>query len=142
MTKKVKIKLPAYPDLGRRIKQGQYLGVGGILKWENNFILVVNLKHPSRKWSFITGGVRTGEKTEKAIIREIKEETNLKAKIQKEICFLEADNLADKKVKIYIYQCQGKGIPKPGEEIRALGIFKELPSNLHPLWQKILRTIK
>ena len=139
MIKKIKIKLPVYSDLNKRIKQGQYLGVGGILKWENNFILVANLKHPSKKWSFITVGVKPNEKPKEAIIREIKEETNLKAKIEKEICLLEASNLAGKKVNIYIYQCRGTGIPKPGKDIKALGIFKELPSNLHPLCQKILK---
>ncbi len=139
MLKKISIKLPLDKELKRRIyKEKQTIGVGGILKWRNNFILVTNLKHSQNKWSFITGGVEKNETPKQAIIREIKEETYLKAKINKKLCLLEAVNISDCKVVIHIYECEGQGIPRPGDGIKAVGIFSKMPNDLHPLCDLII----
>jgi len=67
-----------------RVNQQKYINpipvVMGLVKKDNKVLVVKNnkaLKH----WQLVTGFVNPGESAEQAIIREAKEETNLKTKI-------------------------------------------------------------
>lgn len=140
MVKKIPINLPLSEDLKKRIyKEKKTIGVGGILKWRNNFIFVANSKHSYKEWSFPTGSVEKNETPEEAIIREIKEETHLKAKINKKLCILEAINISDCKVVIHIYECEGRGVPLPGDGVKAIGTFSKIPDDLHPLCNLVIK---
>ena len=56
--------------------------VGVIIK-ENKILLMRRMKNGQEYYVFPGGGVKEGESTETAIIREIKEELSLDAKIDK-----------------------------------------------------------
>ena len=56
--------------------------VMGIIKRKDEF-LVVKKKKESEYWALVAGFVEAGESIEKAIEREVKEETNIKARTKK-----------------------------------------------------------
>lgn len=62
---------------------------------DNNVLLIHRLKDGLDYFVFPGGGIEEGESPEEAMIREIKEETNLDAKINKKL--LEYDNENDKR---------------------------------------------
>ena len=58
--------------------------VAGIVQYKNKVLLLrrsEKMKNSPNKWCFVTGIVRKGETLEKAVLREIKEETGLKGNI-------------------------------------------------------------
>lgn len=137
MIEKIKIKLPFAKELKKRIiKREKNIGVGCILKWNGFYIFVINANHPVKEWSFPTGKVEKNELPEHAIIREIKEETNLNAKIIKKLYILKPTNIPNSE--IIIYECLGKGIPVPAKDIKCLGVFRIPPSNLNKICKKII----
>lgn len=138
MIEKIKIKLPLTKELKKRInKEEKNIGVGSILKWEGFYIFLINANHPTKEWAFPTGKVEKNELSEQAIIREIKEETNLDAKIIKKLYILKPINIQNSE--IIIYECEGKGVPMPAKDIESLGIFRVSPHNLNKICQKILK---
>ncbi len=60
----------------KKLSQGPYLTVDGIVEYEGGVVLVERF-HPPLGWALPGGFVDYGESTEQAIKREIKEETNL-----------------------------------------------------------------
>jgi len=138
MIEKIKIKLPLTKELKKRIdKEEKNIGVGSILRWEGFYIFLINANHSIKEWSFPTGKVEKNELPEQAIIREIKEETNLNAEIIKKLYILKPTNIPNSE--IIIYECKGKGAPVPAKDIESLGIFRVPPSNLNKICQKILK---
>lgn len=138
MTGKIKVELPFKEELKKRInKKEKNIGVGGVLKWNGFYIFLINARYPIKEWSFPTGKVKKNELPEQSIIREIKEETNLDAKIIKKLYILKPVNIPNSE--IIIYECEGKGIPIPAKDIESLGIFRVPPSNLNKICQKILK---
>lgn len=107
--------------------------------WKGFYIYLINVNHPVKEWAFPTGKVEKNETPEKAIIREIKEETNLDAKIIKKLYILEPVNLLNSEIIIYV--CEAKGIPIPSNDIESLGIFRTHPSNLNKICQQILKKL-
>lgn len=59
--------------------------VAGILVYKNKLVLVKPNYFPNNKWALVAGYVERGESAEQALIREVKEETNLNVKIIKPI---------------------------------------------------------
>lgn len=122
-------------------KSGKNLGVAGILKWKNNFVFVINLKPPFKDWIFPSGEVKNYETPEDAILREIREETNLIARIKRKRCILKLNNVKDSK--IIVFECEAiNGSALPGKNIKAVGMFKKIPDSLNPICLKILSKIK
>lgn len=141
MIEKIKIKLPFTKELKKRINKGEKnIGVGCILIWKGFYIFLINANHPVKEWSFPTGKVEKNETPEQAVIREIKEETNLDAKIIKKFCILEPVNILNSE--IIIYECEAKGIPVPANDIESLGVFKTPPSNLNKICRQILKKLE
>ena len=69
-----------------RKSQGKYISpvptVMGVVKQKDKF-LVVKKKRTQTTWGFITGFVEAGESIERAIEREVEEETGVKIKVKK-----------------------------------------------------------
>lgn len=57
--------------------------VTGVLIEDNRLLLVKQRVRAERDWSLPGGGVESGETLEKAIIREIKEETGLDVSVKR-----------------------------------------------------------
>jgi 8-oxo-dGTP diphosphatase len=57
------------------------VAVSALIRDENNKVLL--MKHPKRGWEFPGGQVETGEDLISALIREIEEETGIKARIDR-----------------------------------------------------------
>lgn len=58
----------------------------GVIQFKGKILLLKRSKtkkHSPNLWEFVSGFLRKGESAEEAILREIKEETNLKGKIKK-----------------------------------------------------------
>lgn len=139
----LKVKFPLTKQLKNRIaenikKNGENVAVAGLIKQNNYYLLVKNEKPPFNKdWIFPAGGVEDKEDPKTAIKREILEETNLNVTVGKIYCTLVLSEL--KKSKIIVYTCKIKsGNLRPGKNIKAVGMFKILPSNLHQICKKIL----
>jgi len=64
---------------------GSVVAVGGIIEYKKEILLVKTHKWDGR-YSIVGGRVRRNERLDEALIREIKEETGLKAVIGKHIC--------------------------------------------------------
>lgn len=64
--------------------------VSGIIFIEKKLVLVQHKKNNKEYWVFPGGRVEFGEKAEKAIVREIKEELNIKSKVIKFLFYNES----------------------------------------------------
>lgn len=96
------------------------LTVRGIIKNDANEILIVK-RHPKSKtdpemWELPGGKVESGEFFADALVREIKEETNLDVKIGDFAEAIQNDYAHKRTVQIMMYLCDVKGEIKISEE--------------------------
>lgn len=69
-------------DLRREYPSQPIVGVGAVILQEDKILLAKRGSEPGKgKWSVPGGLVELGEKLEKAVVREVKEETNLDVEI-------------------------------------------------------------
>ena len=89
-----------------------YFVVTGVVKNGNKFLILKkspkDYNYPSR-WSFCSGYVKEFESAEDGVLREIKEETGLTAKIMKKgKLFQKDDNKSGKSWVIMVFLCEAK----------------------------------
>lgn len=84
--------------------------VTGVIKHNNKFLILKKApddRNYPNKWSFCSGFVKEFESAEDSCLREIKEETGLKAKIIKAGKIIEViDKKKDKRWVIAVYLCE------------------------------------
>ena len=84
--------------------------VTGILKYKDKFLILKKSsddRNYPNKWSFCSGFVKEFEPGEDTVIREIKEETGLDAKIVKKGGIIEViDKEKDKRWVVAVYLCE------------------------------------
>ncbi len=87
--------------------------VTGVIKNNNKFLILKKApddRNYPNKWSFCSGFVKEFEPAEDSCLREIKEETGLKAKIIKVGEIIEViDKKKDKRWIIAVYLCESDG---------------------------------
>src|SRR3989338_2427952 len=87
-------------------------GVVGIIAGENGKLLLLHRALHWKGWEFPKGGVEAGESEEKALLREIEEETGLKAeiatKLPYEISYVSGNE--DVRQKVFLSRCKEVGI--------------------------------
>ena len=118
--------------ISKKISAGPFLTVDGIIEYDGG-IVMIERSNPPLGWALPGGFVDYGESVEKAVAREIKEETGL-------------DFLNFKQFKIYskgnrdprfhtasvVFIGKGKGNLKADSDAKAAGVFKldSLPENI------------
>ncbi|WP_373515764.1 NUDIX hydrolase [Persicitalea sp.] len=90
---------------------------GGIVLKNNQWLLMFRRK----KWDLPKGKLDPGERSRKAAVREIEEETGVKAKIKSKICttwhtYTLQNNRIMKRTKWYVLECQNDTAMKPQAE--------------------------
>jgi 8-oxo-dGTP diphosphatase len=71
-----------WKDLRREYPSQPIIGVGAVIVQEGKILLAKRGSEPGKgKWSVPGGLVELGEKLEKAVVREVKEETNLDVEV-------------------------------------------------------------
>jgi 8-oxo-dGTP diphosphatase len=100
------------------------LGVGGVL-WHNNKVLLVQRKHNPGKgmWTIPGGYVDQGESIGDAVIREIHEETGIKAKPLSIIALRDQPGEKHDAYIIFLMQFLGGNLQAQLEEVSNLGFF-------------------
>ena len=121
-----------------RYPKTPYLSVDGIIKIFNpNFLGIVLIKRKNSPFGFaLPGGfVDIGEKVEDALIREMKEETNLDVKIQR-LLGVYSDPNRDLRFHTVscIFVCNAFSLPKAGDDAKEAFVVKleEIP------WDKLV----
>jgi len=107
------------------VNWGNYsLGVGGVL-WNNDKVLLVQRGHNPGKgmWTIPGGYVDQGESIGEAIIREIQEETGIKAKPLSIIGFRDCPAEKHDTYIIFLMQFLGGNLQGQLEEVSDLGFF-------------------
>jgi len=110
--------------ISKKISQGPFLTVDGIVKYKGG-IVMVERKNPPFGWALPGGFVDWGESVEEAVIREVKEETNL-------------DFVNIRQFKVYsqpqrdprfhtvsvVFVGKGKGVLKASSDAKNVKVFK------------------
>ena len=117
------------------------LTVDAVIMYNEGIVLIKRKIPPFKGMYAIPGGhVEYGEKTEKAVIREVKEETGLNFKI-KGIVGVYSDPKRDPRghyVSIAYYG-NGKGKLKPGDDAKEVCVVFKIPSKLAFDHKKMLK---
>ncbi|RUM59650.1 MAG: NUDIX hydrolase [Persephonella sp.] len=107
-----------------------YLAVDGIIKlfdYEDNFIGIVLIERKNHPVGLaLPGGfVEVGETVEEALIREMKEETNLDVEII-ELFNVYSDPDRDPRFHTVslVFKCKAKGIPKASSDAKSVKVYK------------------
>lgn len=111
-----------------------HLSVDGIIKLYNNNvfqgIVLIKRVNPPLGLALPGGFVDIGESVEDALIREMKEETNLDVKIQS-LLGIYSNPKRDPRFHTAsaVYICKAKGTPKAGDDAKSVYIYKldEIP---------------
>jgi 8-oxo-dGTP diphosphatase len=118
----------------------QYIKSAVLIKRDGKFLLVKeNAAHVRGLWNWPQGKVEKGETTEKAAIREAKEETGLDIKLEKPLGVL-INTFADtKKLHVYTASILGGEIDFPTNEIMDVQFFtfeqiEEMRDQLVGVW--------
>jgi 8-oxo-dGTP diphosphatase len=110
------------------IRPTPFLTVDGIIKIFNpdfQGIVLIKRKNPPLGYALPGGFVDYGEKVEEALIREMKEETNLDIKIEK-LLGVYSDPLRDPRVHTAscVFVCNADNLPKAGDDAKETIVFK------------------
>ena len=106
-----------------------YLAVDAILRlWERDKlkgIVLIERLYPPYGYALPGGFVEVGEEVEAAILREVKEETNLDAKINR-LLGVYSDPGRDPRFHVVslVFVCDAEGLPKAGDDARRVMVFK------------------
>jgi len=115
-----------------KISEGPFLTVDGIVEYDNG-IIIIERSNPPFGWALPGGFVDYGESVESAVVREIKEETNLDfidikqfhtySKVQRDPRFHTVS---------VVFTGKGKGILKSGDDAAKAAVFNKdnLPSKI------------
>jgi mutator protein MutT len=99
-------------------------------------VLLMHRRNEKEYFTFPGGGVENGEKIEDAVLRELREETTIEAKINK----LLYRHIYDNDTEQYFYLCDYiSGEPKLGEDSEEKKRMSEENEFYNPLWVKIER---
>lgn len=100
------------------------LGVGGVLWHDDKVLLVQRGQNPGKgMWTIPGGYVNLGESIGEAIIREIQEETGIKAQPLSIICLRDRPAEKHDTYIIFLMQFQGGNLQAQPEEVSDLGFF-------------------
>jgi len=121
--------------------------VGAVIKKGDNYLLIDRSVFPEG-WAGIAGHIEIRETPEEALIREVKEESNLKIKSYKMIfeetyydnpCVMKANNHH-----WYVYECEIEGEAKKNGEAKSIGWYskEEIKSmKLENTWERVFKKI-
>lgn len=135
--------------MSRKYPQYPIIGVGGIIFQDDQVLLIKRGKEPALgEWSIPGGVVRVGETLKEAVIREIREETNLEvevlglAKVIERI-FREADGRVSYHYVLFDFLCQMKsGDLRAGsdaQEVRFVPLTEISTYKLTPATQEVIQ---
>ena len=110
------------------VRPTPFLTVDGIIKIFNpNFsgIVLIKRKNPPLGYALPGGFVDYGERVEEALIREMKEETNLDIKIEK-LLGIYSDPKRDPRLHTSsaVFICEAYTLPKAGDDAKEAFVFK------------------
>ena len=120
------------------VKPTPFLTVDGIIKIFNpnfNGIVLIKRKNPPLGFALPGGFVDYGESVEDALIREMKEETNLDVKIEKLLGIYSNPNRDPRlHTASAVFICHANTLPKAGDDAKEAFVFKleEIP------WDKLV----
>ena len=110
------------------------LTVDAIILYNDSIVLIKRINEPFKDQYALPGGfVDIGETTEKAVIREAKEETNLDVKIIKLLnVYSEPSRDPRGHTVTLAYLVKGEGILMSGSDAKSIELFKynQIPKNL------------
>jgi 8-oxo-dGTP diphosphatase len=120
------------------VRPTPFLTVDGIIKIFNpdfQGIVLIKRKNPPLGYALPGGFVDYGEKVQDALIREMKEETNLNVKIEK-LLGVYSDPNRDPRMHTAscVFVCSADNLPKAGDDAKETFVFKleEIP------WEEIV----
>ena len=104
-----------------------------IISYEGKYLISnrTEPQHLAGYWEFPGGKVEEGEDPESAVLRELCEETGIKATIQNLFQIVEHE-YPERKVKIYFYQCEPTSTPLSFPENKHL---KWIPADEFPFYE-------
>jgi len=88
--------------------------VAALVEYNGNFVIARNVNWPKRIYSLISGYLETGEMPQRAVLREVKEELGLEARI---VRLLGNYGFAEKNQLILCYEVQAWGTLKTNHEL-------------------------
>ncbi|MEM4311882.1 MAG: NUDIX domain-containing protein [Nitrososphaerales archaeon] len=97
--------------------------VAAILQFKDKIVLVRPNYLPKGRWSLVAGYVEKGESAEEALIREIGEETNVKARITDFVGSYPVIREDKNLLYIAFHALVEEGEPRPNSEISELKLF-------------------
>ncbi len=111
-----------------------YVAVDAILRlWEGDHfkgLVIIERLYPPYGYALPGGFVEIGERVETAVLREIREETNLEARISS-LFGVYSDPKRDPRFHVVsvVFVCDAEGAPKAGNDAKKVRVFKleELP---------------
>ncbi len=109
----------------KKTSWGPFLTVDGIVEYKGGIVLIER-KNPPFGWALPGGFVDYGESAENAVIREIKEETNLNFK---DILQFHTYSEPDRDVRFHtvsiVFVGKGEGSLKASDDAKGAGVFKK-----------------
>lgn len=109
--------------------KGPFLTVDGLIFYRGGLVLVKR-KNPPLGWALPGGFVDYGEKLEKAVCREVKEETNLSfEKISQFKAYSESERDPRFHTVSVVFLGKGKGVLKAGSDAAGAKVFKLNPDS-------------
>ena len=130
-------------------KRDMHYSVGALIKKDNKFLLI-DRGYPPYGFAGISGHIDEGENKFKALIREVKEESNLTVTDYKLVSEEELNwNFCSKGIRVhywYLFECEVSGTPKRNErETKSMNWYtlQEIKKlKLEPVWAYWFKKLK